>query len=317
MNRLRVAVIGAGAMARRHLEVLRTLQDVEIAAGSSRSEERLQKLAADFQIPKIFQNNKRMLDEVNPDAVVVAVSAADVYRVSSLSIRKGIPTLLEKPPGLTAAETERLLESAKPKSVQCMVGLNRRFYSVINNAKKLIEESGSLVSVLVQAPEDMAAIRAMNFHPPEVLDHWIAANGIHGIDLLRFLGGEVKSVQALSRSHGAGSREGYGALIHFETGAIGHYISNWASPGRWQITLYGMDMRVDLQPWEEGTTMLRNGTISQVPKDDADNKFKPGFYGQDSYFIEHVRNNLPISRPAANIEDALATMKLVEAIANS
>ena len=316
MDRIKIAVIGAGAMARRHLEVLRTLQGAEIAAASSRSQERLRKLAADFQIPEIYQNNEQMLDKVGPDAVVVAVSAADIYRVSSSSIRRGIPTLLEKPPGLTAQETESLLESTNHQPVQCMVGLNRRFYSVINNAKTLVQESGALVSVLIQAPEDMAAIKAMNLHPPEVLNHWMAANGIHGIDLLRFLGGEVKSVQAFSRSHGA-SREGYGALIHFENGAIGHYVSNWASPGRWQIALYGMDMRVDLQPWEEGTMTLRDGSTSQVPKDDVDNKFKPGFYGQDSYFIEHVRNNLPISRPAANIEDALATMRLVEAIANS
>ena len=163
----------------------------------------------------------------------------------------------------------------------------------------------------------MASIRALNFHPKKVLEHWMAANGMHCIDLLRFLGGEVASVHAFSSASASKERDSYGALIRFQSGAIGHYVSNWASPGRWQVTLYGLDMRVDLMPLEEGTVSRRDGSVQQLPRDDVDLKFKPGVYGQNRYFVEHVMENVPIERPGADLKDALGTMRLVETIAYS
>jgi len=317
MDRLRVAIIGAGGMARRHLEVLRSIPEAEVVAVSSRGLERLEKLASDFEIDHRFRSNEEMLKTVRPDAVLVTVNAVNLYEVTLLCIEHGISALLEKPPGLTASQTESLLGASKRVEGQYMVGLNRRFYSVIQGAKKIVDDSGGLVSVLIQTTEDVAAIRTSGLHPAEVLEHWMAANGIHCIDLLRFFGGDVASVYAFSSAWKDRTPDSYGALIRFKNGAIGHYVSNWTSPGRWEVTAYGFDMRVDLSPLEEGKVTTRGGSVSPLRKDDIDVKFKPGFYAQDKYFVDHVRQSAPIERPAANLEDALGTMRLVEAIAFS
>lgn len=317
MDRLKFAVIGAGSMARRHLQVLQSLPDVEVVAASSRGAERLEKLAKDFDIPQAFRNNEQMLTSVKPDAVVVTVSAANVHDVAISCIERGVPSLLEKPPGLTSEQTEDLLKASQRVQGQYMVGLNRRFYSAVENAKKMLHDSGGLVSVLVHYTEDIAAVRASNFHPPEVLEHWMAADAMHCVDLLRVFGGEVASVHALSSAWKAPIPDSYGALIRFENGAIGHFVSNWTSPGRWEVTLYGFDMRVDLSPLEEGRVTRRGGSVEQLPRDDADLKFKPGLYRQDKYFVDHVKQDEPIERPAANLEDAYHTMQLVDAIAYS
>jgi predicted dehydrogenase len=317
MDRLKFAIIGAGSMARRHLQVLQSLTDLEVVAASSRGAERLEKLARDFGIPQAFRNNEQMLTSVKPDAVIVAVSVANVHDVTISCIERGVPTLLEKPPGLTSEQTEDLLKASQRVQGQYMVGLNRRFYSVVENAKNLVHDSGGLVSVLVHYTEDIAAIRALNFHPREVLEHWMAADAMHCIDLLRVFGGEVDSVHALSSAWRDTVPNSYGALIRFENGAIGHFVSNWTSPGRWEVVAYGFDMRVDLSPLEEGRVTRRDGSVEQLPKDEADLKFKPGFYRQDKYFVDHVKQDEPIERPAANLEDAYHTMQLVEAIAYS
>jgi len=317
MDTLRVAIIGAGGMARQHLQVLQSLPDVQVTAVSSRGPERLNSIAEDFDIPQRFRKHEEMIETAKPDAVFVVVSPASVYEVALSCIDREMPSLIEKPPGLTAVQTEALLRASKHVVGQYMVGLNRRFYSVFRNAKMLFDESGGIVSVVVQAPEDMASIRAMNLHPPEVLEHWMAANGIHCIDLLRFFGGSVVSVHALSSAWRNGGPDSYGALLRFESGAIGHYVSNWISPGRWQVTLYGFDMRVDFCPLEKGVVTRRAGPSSEVPVDEVDLNFKPGLFGQDQYFLDHIRSNEPIERPAANLEDALGTMRLVEAIAYS
>jgi predicted dehydrogenase len=317
MDRLRVAMIGAGAMARRHLDVLQSLKDVEVVAVSSRGSEKLGKFAGDYHIEQQYRDNDQMLKAVKPDAVVVAVSASNVYQVASSCIERGLSALIEKPPGLTAVETKRLMNASKRVEGKFMVGLNRRFYGVMQNAKKLIEGSGGLISLLVQYTEDLRAVRALNVHPPEILDHWLAADAVHCIDLLRFFGGEVKEVKAFSSSWQDNVADSYGALIRFDSGAIGHFVANLTSPGRWKTILYGLDMRVDLVPLEEGRVNQRGGEVSELPKSEMDVKFKPGFYGQDTYFLDHVGRDAPIERPAASLEDALRTMRLVEVIADS
>jgi predicted dehydrogenase len=314
MDRLRVAIIGAGAIARRHLDVLQSLADIEISAVSSRGSQRLEKLATDYHIQHKFRDNTEMLAKAKPDAVIVAVSAANVQKVALSCIERGVPALIEKPPGLTVAETETLVQASKGVKAQFMVGLNRRFYRVTQNAKEIIEGSGGLVSILVQYSEDLAAVRGMKIHPPEVLEHWLAADAMHCIDLLRFFGGEVKTVQALSSARKEKSGDSYGALIRFENEAIGHFVANLISPDRWKAILYGFDLRIDLCPLEEGKLSRRGSEASDLPKGEMDAKFKPGLYGQDSYFVDRVRRELPIERPAANLDDALGTMRLVEAI---
>jgi len=76
MDRLKLAIIGAGSMARRHLQVFQSLSDVEVVAASSRGAEKLEKLAEDFDIPQTFRNNEQMLTAIKPDAVIVAASVA-------------------------------------------------------------------------------------------------------------------------------------------------------------------------------------------------------------------------------------------------
>ena len=317
MDSLRVAIIGAGGMARQHLQVLQALPDIQVTAISSRGPERLNSVAKDFDIPQRFRNHQEMIRNTKPDAVFVLVSAANIYEVALSCIESKTPSLIEKPPGLIVSQTEALLKASEHVTAQYMVGLNRRFYSVFRNAKMLVDESGGIISVVVQAPEDIASIRAMNFHPLDVLDHWMAANGIHCIDLLRFFGGRVVSVHALSSAWRDGTPDSYGALLRFESGAIGHYVSDWISPGRWQVALYGFDMRVDFCPLEKGVITRRSGPSLEVPVDEVDLKFKPGLFGQDRYFLDRIRSDEPIERPAANLEDALGTMRLVEAIAYS
>ena len=315
MDTLRVGVIGAGSAARRHLDVIQSLPNVDIVGISSRGAERLEKISEDYHIRYTFRNNDEMLKALKPDAVVIAVSAANTYEVASKCIKYGVSALIEKPPGLTAVQTEGLLKESKSVSGRFMVGLNRRFYGVIQNAGKIIEEAGRLVSIMVQYTEDLATVRARNIHPPEVLEHWLAADAMHCIDLLRFFAGDVKEIYALSTAWNDKSPNSYGALIRFKNGTIGHFVSNWTSPARWEAVLYGFDIRVDVSPLEEAKVTRRDGSVSEVPRDEMDAKFKAGFYRQDSYFLDHVRRDVPIGRPAANLADALETMRLVEAIA--
>ena len=166
---MKVAVIGAGNIAEKHLEVLQAFSDVEIAAICSRGHPRIDALADRFGIREKFNDYRRMLDTASVDAVFVLVSAMQIVPVAAECLKRGIPTLLEKPPGLSATETEDLARIAHETNCLNMVALNRRFYSVMQRAREEILSTGPLVSVLVEGPERLGEVKAVGIHPPEII----------------------------------------------------------------------------------------------------------------------------------------------------
>src|SRR5262245_14633097 len=188
MEKTRVAVIGAGFFAEKHLEVVSAFSDVELVGISGRGNARIHPLADRFAIKERFSNYEQMIETTRPDAVLVLVNASNIFSVAANCLERGLPTLLEKPPGLRVAETKKLRDLAQANGCLNMVGLNRRFYSVARQARELIAATGPLVSVVVEAPERLAGIKGV--HPAEIVERLIFANGIHSIDLLRFFGGD-------------------------------------------------------------------------------------------------------------------------------
>lgn len=317
MGRLRIGLIGAGNMAERHLEVLKQFDDVDVAALASRGENRLSKLASRFGIAKKYLDYRQMLSTVSLDAVFVLVSILSVFEVSCECISHGIDCLIEKPPGLTSAETTQLLNLSSKASSKHMIGLNRRFYSTIRKAEGLLRKEGPLVSILVEAPEDLEPVRASGIHPPKVMRNWLTANGIHCIDLLRFFAGEPVEVHSLTSTWRNKVPDSYGALIRFDQGAIGHYVSNWTSPGRWKVVLYAPKLRIEICPLEQGTIFRSGLEGSAIQIDETDIRFKPGLFAQDRFFLDCVNDNRPIQRPGADLRDALLTMQLIDKIGKS
>lgn len=193
---MRVAVIGAGNIAEKHLEVLQSFADVEMVAISSRGHPRIDALADRFNIREKFNDYHKMLDTVSADAVFVLVSAMQIVPVAAECLKRGIPTLLEKPPGLSAKETAGLAQIARETNCLNIVALNRRFYSVMQRAREEILGVGPLVSVLVEGPERLGEVKAVGIHPPEIIAGLLFANSIHCIDLLRYFGGDVEHIAA-------------------------------------------------------------------------------------------------------------------------
>jgi predicted dehydrogenase len=195
-----------------------------------------------------------------------------------------------------------------------MVGLNRRFYSVMQRAREEILKAGPLVSVLVEGPERLAEVKAVGIHPPEIIAGLLFANSIHCIDLLRYFGGDVQHISVTSSQWDEEQKNSFGALIKFRGGAMGHYIAHWMSPASWSVTLYGMGRRVSLNPLEKATLVDSDRSERLLAVDDVDVKFKPGLYGQNRFFLDAVKERRAIKYPASDLDDAVKTMQLIEAI---
>lgn len=313
---LRVAVIGTGRIATAHLAVLRALPTAEVVAVANRGgtprEDVAQRLGVSAAL--VFDEAERMLDHAAPEAVWVLVDVANTPRVASSVLARGLPCLVEKPAAPSATACEALAEEAARAEVVTMVGLNRRYLSVLDHALDAVRARGPLRGIAVEAHEPIANLRAAGTDP-WLLDRWMLANTVHWIDLFRRCGGEVEAVDTIREAGRDGRTTSWVSTLRFDRGALGTFTAHWASAPGWRITLYGDDVRAEVDGFTRGTVTETGAARRALAVDEVDLAFKPGFYAQAAAFVDAVRDGTRPPAPASDIADQVATMRLAEAIA--
>lgn len=90
-----------------------------------------------------------------------------------------------------------------------------------------------------------------------------------------------------------------------------HYISYPDIPAKWTITMYCRQAKVTLKPLEQVTVEERGKEPIVTGLDEADKKYKPGFFRQNRYFIDCVKSGKEFSSPACGMGEALEVMRLI------
>lgn len=312
-ERLRVAVIGCGGRGRVHLGIVREFADVEVAAVCDVRREAAEAAGEAFGVAARFDDVDQMLDAVAPDAVIVAATVTENARVASRSLSRGIPTLLEKPPGMSVAETAALRETAARAGVPAMVGWNRRFQPMILRAWQAVVERGPVTQIVGEFHKSIARIAASRAFPEEVLDHQLLESPIHAVDLVRALAGsEVEAVHSLVRRASSPYRDVHAALILFANGCVGSLIANYTTDARLErYEIHGHGVSAYLEGVTKGE-LVHDGERYALSFDPPSN----GTREQNRYFLDRVRDGQPLGPPAADLEEAVKTMALAEAILN-
>jgi predicted dehydrogenase len=309
MSAVRIGVIGSGPVTEKHLDVLTAIPGITVTALSSRRADRRQELARRYSIAQTYPDHRGMLDGASLDGVMVLVAPEAMASVARDCLVYGRPLFLEKPPALSVSEAEELASIAGRHGVPTVVGLNRRFYSTVASARRAIAARGRLLGIHVDAPENLARLKAAG-RSEAVLSRLVHANGIHAVDLLRSIGGKVLRVDALRSGARDRDETSAAALVEFEDGVIGQYASHWGSAGSWRLTLYGRDVKAVLDPLERGFVLERDGAERPLDIDPVDEEFKPGFLRQAHAFVDVVRTGRPAPPPAADLADAVTSMEL-------
>lgn len=315
---LKIAVIGAGNIAQKHLPVLKDLPGVEVSALVDRNPQALQEAGERFGIGRRLESYGPLLAEDRPDAAFVLVSVLAVADVAADCLGAGIPTFLEKPPGIHTCQTQQLAELARENRILAMVGVNRRFYSNVLRGRELLLEAGPIQTVSLEAHEDVERIRMGTKFPPEVLRRWSVANGIHALDMLRFFGGNVARVTAVQRTFDGPMPDACAAIIEFENGALGRAAMDWTGPGGHRFEVRGPAVTLTSNRGYSQLTLERRGKEPVLLEfDELDRKYKPGFFRQDSTFVECVRTGTALPFPACDLDDAVRTVQMIDAIAGT
>lgn len=182
------------------------------------------------------------IDEVDPDAIIIASPNQLHEQHACESIAQNIPVLIEKPIANSSQSAKRIIVTAEKHGVPVLVGHHRRHSTVTATIKKQIEEGlvGKIIAVQgtcwLFKPEDYFAEewRTQTGAGP------LAINLIHDIDLFCHLVGKVVAVSAISSSRNRGFEIEDTAilLLEFENGALGtlSVSDTIVAPWSWELT---------------------------------------------------------------------------------
>ncbi|MGY8706070.1 Gfo/Idh/MocA family oxidoreductase [Bradyrhizobium sp. 18BD] len=244
MTEIRIGLVGAGAIGRAHvtgaLAQSTAAKGVKIC-GIADPSPAAKALADEFGIPH-FVDDDAMRATVKPDGVVIATPNWLHVPMALRYIADGIPVLVEKPISDAIEDGYRLSEAAANANVPLLVGHHRRHNPILRHARGLVQSGalGTLVSVGVLAAFrkadayfDVTWRRAPGGGP-------VLINLIHEIDLLRFVCGEINTVQAVTSNavRGFAVEDTAAVVIQFVKGALGTIMLSDAatSPWSWDLT---------------------------------------------------------------------------------
>jgi len=320
MDKVKVGMIGAGARANAsHYPSLAEMDDVEIVAVCDLLENRLNTTAEKYEIDERFMDYKLMLEKMDLDAVYAIMSPTLLDPIITYCLKLGKNVFVEKPPSIDLEETRKWSRLSNENDCKTMVGFQRRFHPCVTEAKRTVEERGKI----------MYCSAAFHKHG-EWESYWdsLTNDVIHVLDLLRWMGGDVKKVHSLAGQLYSDIERHlnfFTATLEFERGGAGILTSNRTSGGRALyfemhskgISAYGnipgirgidhyMILR-DNQPYQEAE-IVRN---EQIVGSDAPQTHIDGSFQLNRHFIDCIKEN---RQPLTNFRDAVKTMEVVDEI---
>jgi predicted dehydrogenase len=259
MTKMPVGVIGAGSIGKTHID--RALEHTEVQlVGIADPTPEVEELARNVGVPW-FPDYGQMIEVTGPRGVVVATPNVTHARIAIDCLERGVPVIVEKPIAPTVEDAQRICEVSQRKGVATLVGHHRRYNPIARRAKEVIA-SGKLGRPVA------ATVLCTMLKPDEYFDvAWrrqrgggpILINLIHDIDLLRYLLGEIESVQAMVSNavRGFGVEDTGAIVCKFRNGAVGTITVSDSTAAPWN--------------WD-----LNAGEFEHFPRQDADAYFLSG-----------------------------------------
>lgn len=310
-NRISVAFVGSGYMAREHAKAFQDISGIYFKGVFSKTINHANAFAKDLSIPEVSKSIRELYEITKADLVIIAVPEIAINDVATEAFRYPWTILMEKPPGYNLSDAESIAHAAKLTGSKVYVGLNRRFLSSTRFLLTQIINHGPLF-IHVQDQQNQKIACEIG-HPEKVVQNWMYANSIHLIDYFTFLNpSEITSVTSIKRWHSDGEDSVVIAYIEYADGSSGLYECIWNGPGPWAVSVTTPKKRIEVRPLEQAAIQIAGQrTMEFIDQHPWDTMFKPGLRLQAEEMIKILHGQ---SGNVPTLNDAMRTMRLIHRI---
>jgi predicted dehydrogenase len=148
MKRIRTAIIGTGFMGRVHLEAVRRLGFVEVAAIASRRIDAARSMAETFHVERVESHYDRLLADPDIQAIHICTPNNLHAPIAKAALAAGKHVLCEKPLAMSTKEAEEIETLARAKNLRNCTCHNLRYYPMVQQMRSM-REASDLGEILV------------------------------------------------------------------------------------------------------------------------------------------------------------------------
>ena len=310
-KKINIGIVGAGSISDHHLKVYKSYDFVNLTAIYSRTEIKAKEKSKKFGIKYYTNSIKKFLEYSTYDGILILVSADQISKFVKKILPLGIPIFIEKPLSLSMKDLKEIQRINKKYKTPNMIGLNRRYYSIVQKSLSLFRKE-RILSIIVEGHENFWKIKKLN-KENIIKKNWIFANSIHTFDLLLFIANSsIKKISFINKKIN-NLENNIISNIEFSNNIVGSYLSFWSSPGQWSVKIFGKNKFIFLSPLEKGYIIDKKFNKKKIHAIKEDIKFKPGFYLQSKNFIKLIRTKKN-SWPDINIDTISNVYELINLI---
>lgn len=329
-NKIKFAFLGFGRIATKHFNVLNSkkINNAEIVAICEKDQSKLSK----FKIPKkikIYQNLNKMIRNEKIDVISILTESGNHFRhIKQVSkFKKHI--VVEKPICMNSNQLSKVIKISKQNKIKIFAVMQNRYNLPIKLLKKNIDKKkfGKIVLATVR-------VRWSRTQKYYNLDKWrgtckydggaLNNQGIHHIDLLTWLAGEVESVfcKTATQLVKIEAEDTAVAVLKFKNKALGAIEITTATRPKdteGSISILGKKGMVEIGGFAANKILHWNfkGKNNDIIK----NKFfqnPKNVYGFGHLeFYKKVISNLKFNTKAIMAVDAMNSLKILDALYKS
>lgn len=231
----KIGIIGGGIRGHMYAQSLRGFPGADVRAVSDLSEEAARRTADAFGLAA-YTDHRRMLDENDLDAVIVATPDFAHRTPAVDAAERGLHLLLEKPLATTTEDADAIGAAVRAAGVECMVGFENRWNPAVRRIRELAE-SGGLGQVLTQN-----ILLSNTWYVPTRMLSWAARSSpawflmSHTADAAMWVNGRAVTAVDARGSRGRLAARGVDtwdvvhALLTFDDGTTANLTSTWVLP---------------------------------------------------------------------------------------
>ena len=324
-----VGLIGGGNISGTHARAARAIAGVEIAAVYGTNSEHVHRLCREHG-GKAYADFAAFLAHRPMDLVIIG-SPSGLHATQGIAAAKqGLHVLTEKPIDIATSKADELIEAARQSGVKLGVIFQDRLKPHIRQLKNWIDRGVLGKILLVDA-------RVKWYRPPEYYKNsrWrgtlaldgggaLINQGIHTVDLLLWLLGDVSRVQAQAATefHKIEAEDTATALLEFASGALGVFHATTAAyPGYpRRVEISGTHGTVILEHDRILAADLRNaasepaGIVARDENQSASSAVVSDFRGHQAVIEDFLCAMTKNTMPACDGRDGRRSLALVEAV---
>ncbi|MDG0967456.1 MAG: Gfo/Idh/MocA family oxidoreductase [Flavobacteriaceae bacterium] len=256
-SKIKIGVLGAGHLGKIHLRLLKESARYDLVGFYDTQPQQAARIAREFGY-RSFNDINSLLESV--DVVDIVTPTVTHYELAKSALERGKHVFLEKPITTTVEEAKDLVELAKKKNLQGMVGQVERFNPAFMAARPHVKH-----------PMFIESHRLAEFNPRGTDVSVVLDLMIHDIDaVLSVVSSKVVDVQASGVSVISDTPDIANARLRFENGCVANLTASRISMKTLRKSrFFQRDAYVSVDFFEKKVEVVRMQNAPESPEDFA------------------------------------------------